>query len=500
MSESPKYLIHAEVRANGVVERSDVVGAIFGQTEGLLGDELDLRDLQESSKVGRIDVDIESEDGRTYGAFTIASGLDRVETAVLAAALETIERVGPCRAECTVTRIEDARSAKRREVIDRATELLTEFEEAEMTGDALISEVRKQARVAELTDFEGLPAGPRVADSDAIIVVEGRADVRQLLEYGIRNAIAVEGTDIPDAVARLTFERKTTAFLDGDRGGDLILRELEQVGDPDYVAFAPAERSVEDLDRHAVTTALRKKIPYEQYRERGSSDEAVAPTDGGTVAPDPEDGPAEHPAQPTQPDSPATQEVDQSLPDATDGDSAAVASSDASAADTSTVESDHTDGSSEDGRQDDMSADGTDAPAQSDVTPDPVTDSPAPEPADESTDESAGLDASETDESPAKPAAETLAAHVTEIIDDGSEQARLVDEEFSSIADCSAAEAFDTVAEAADVPQTIVIDGPVTQRLLDIAAQRGIGQIIGTAAGDFVKQPTSVRVRTADDF
>ena len=107
MQHSPKYVIHADIRTSGVVERSDVVGAIYGQTEGLLGEDLDLRDLQESSKVGRIDVDIDSEGGRTFGTVTIASGLDRAETAVLAAALETIERVGPCRSTCEVIKIED---------------------------------------------------------------------------------------------------------------------------------------------------------------------------------------------------------------------------------------------------------------------------------------------------------------------------------------------------------------------------------------------------------
>ena len=111
MQESPKYLVHAAFRASGVVERSDVVGAVFGQTEGLLGEGLDLRDLQESSKVGRIDVALDTEAGRTYGTLTIASGLDRVETAILAAALETIERVGPARARVEVDRIEDAREA-----------------------------------------------------------------------------------------------------------------------------------------------------------------------------------------------------------------------------------------------------------------------------------------------------------------------------------------------------------------------------------------------------
>ena len=49
-----KYLIKAHIKADGIIEKSDVVGAIFGQTEGLLGDELDLRELQRSARVGRI--------------------------------------------------------------------------------------------------------------------------------------------------------------------------------------------------------------------------------------------------------------------------------------------------------------------------------------------------------------------------------------------------------------------------------------------------------------
>ena len=153
MLHSAKYLIHAEIRTSGVVERSDVVGAIFGQTEGLLGDELDLRDLQEASKIGRIDVDIESEDGRSFGTITIGSGLDRVQTAVLAAALETIERVGPCRADCTVTTIEDARAAKRRELVDRATDLLTDLEDSTMTSENLVEAVRQQSRVEDITEI-----------------------------------------------------------------------------------------------------------------------------------------------------------------------------------------------------------------------------------------------------------------------------------------------------------------------------------------------------------
>ncbi|MFC6729229.1 DNA primase DnaG, partial [Natronoarchaeum mannanilyticum] len=264
MDDTTKYLIHADVTASGVVERSDVVGAIFGQTEGLLGEELDLRDLQQSSKVGRIDVEIDSSGGESRGEVTIATSLDKVETATLAASLETITRVGPCRADLTVTNIEDVRAAKRRQIVDRAHELLVEaFDETAMSSQEILEEVRQRVRVADVTEYEGLPAGPRVEDSDAVVIVEGRADVLTLLQYGVKNAVAVEGTDVPDVVADLTAERTTTAFLDGDRGGDLILRELSQVADVDYVTFAPDGRSVEDLSRHEVFEALRDKVPYD---------------------------------------------------------------------------------------------------------------------------------------------------------------------------------------------------------------------------------------------
>ncbi|MFW5965718.1 MAG: DNA primase DnaG [Halodesulfurarchaeum sp.] len=278
MEDTAKYLIHADFAADGVVERSDVVGAVFGQTEGLLGDELELRDLQESSKLGRIDVEVDSRGGQSRGTITIASSLDRVETATLAAALEAIDRIGPSRAFVETTRIEDVRAAKRREVVERAKELLaTAFDEGAMDSRAILEEVRESIRVEDLSEYEGLPAGPRVGESDAVIIVEGRADVRTLLRYGIKNAVAVEGTDVPEAVARLTEDTQATAFLDGDRGGDLIRQELMQVGDLDYVALTPPDRSVEDLSREEVHRALQEKIPVEALAQE--TEKAVVETD-----------------------------------------------------------------------------------------------------------------------------------------------------------------------------------------------------------------------------
>jgi len=264
MDDTGKYLIHAEIIADGIVERSDVVGAIFGQTEGLLGDELDLRTLQDASKVGRLDVDVESEAGRSTGVVTIETNLDRVETATIAAALETISRIGPCRATVTVTDIEDTRAAKRREIVERAEELLLECFEGGLTSEEIIDAVRQRTQVEEITTYEELPAGPRVETADTIIVVEGRADVLALLKAGIENAIAVEGTDVPETVGALSHERTTTACLDGDRGGELIFQELMQVADLDYVTFAPDGRAIEDLNPPTVRTTLRQKVPVER--------------------------------------------------------------------------------------------------------------------------------------------------------------------------------------------------------------------------------------------
>ncbi|HMK54458.1 MAG TPA: DNA primase DnaG [Methanobacteriaceae archaeon] len=268
-----KYLIHAQINANGIVEKPDVVGAIFGQTEGLLSNDLDLRELQKTGRIGRIKVNINSKAGRSKGEIVIPSSLDRVETAILAASLETINRVGPCEAYIQVNKVEDVRAVKRRKVVDRAKELYKSMME-EVTPESLkmIEEVKEAMRIHEITEFgdERLPAGPNVASSDAILVVEGRADVLNLLRYGVKNAVAVEGVSVPKTVAELTKKKTVTAFLDGDRGGDLILKELLQVGELDYVTRAPRGKEVEDLTKDEVMVALRDKIPVEQiYQDMG---------------------------------------------------------------------------------------------------------------------------------------------------------------------------------------------------------------------------------------
>jgi len=265
-----KYMIKANIKADGVIEKSDVVGAIFGQTEGLLGDELDLRELQRSARVGRIEVELESRSGKSEGTITLPTSLDKVETVILAAAFESIDRVGPCKASISVSEVEDVRVSRRKHVIDRAKELLGQvMEKSKIEGESISDNVRQAVQIEEITNFgpDHCPAGPNIDKSDAIIVVEGRRDVLNLLKYGIKNVIAVGGTNIPKTVIDLSKEKITTIFVDGDRGGDLILRELLQVADVDFVARAPQTREVEEIPQKLIMKSLKNKIPKEQYMD-----------------------------------------------------------------------------------------------------------------------------------------------------------------------------------------------------------------------------------------
>ena len=291
--DTTKYLIHINLTAEGVVEKPDVVGAIFGQTEGLLGEDLDLRDLQRTGRVGRIDVQITSKKGSTKGEIMISTSLDRAETAILAASLETIDRVGPCIAHVTVESVEDIRVVKRKKIVERAKEILLDrFEEGVIDSDELLEDVRQVIRIEKIGSIgdEKIPAGPNVLDSDAIIIVEGRADVLNLLRFGIKNAVAVEGTHIPRIIEELCEKKTATAFFDGDRGGELILRELLQVADIDFVAFSSKGKSVEDMARKEVIKTLRNKVPVEYIRDQYFEDSAELPQELRISRTSPEDG------------------------------------------------------------------------------------------------------------------------------------------------------------------------------------------------------------------
>ena len=124
---SIKYNIYAKINLTGMAERPDVIGAVFGQTEGLLGPNLELRELQKAWRIGRIEVQLESKNGKSRGTILIPSSMSKSETALVAAAVETIYRVGPSESKIHVESIKDVRSTKRDYIMNRAKELLKEL-------------------------------------------------------------------------------------------------------------------------------------------------------------------------------------------------------------------------------------------------------------------------------------------------------------------------------------------------------------------------------------
>ena len=270
-----KYVIEAKFRIKGVVAQSDIVGAVFGQTEGLLLD-LDLRDLQKSGRIGRIEVDNESKEGISEGVIKIPSSLTRKETALLAATIETVTRVGPCEAEIELMDIRDVRESKRKQIIERAAELLKNWDQNSLESSEIEEKIDAGIKLGEIISWgpENLPAGPNVDSSKEIIIVEGRADVLNLLRIGVKNTIAVQGTHVPKSVIKLIKTKNPViAFLDGDRGGTIILNELMQLAKVDFVVRAPEGLEVEELTRKQMVKALQnKKSPRDKqtsnYKEK----------------------------------------------------------------------------------------------------------------------------------------------------------------------------------------------------------------------------------------
>ncbi|MBI4151876.1 DNA primase [Candidatus Woesearchaeota archaeon] len=264
-----KYIIHSTITIEGIVDRPDVIGAIFGQTEGLLGNDLELRELQRSGRIGRIEVNTTTSGGKTSGEIIIPSSLDKTETAIVGAAMEIIQRIGPCNAKIHVDRVEDVRISKRQFVIERAKQLLRELtEETLPDSQELADEVAQSVRMMEVGEYgpERLASGPAIDESEEVVVVEGRADVLNLLKHGFKNAIAMNGTSCPQTIKDLSRKKSITVFVDGDRGGDLIIRELLSVADVDFVCKAPDGKEVEEITKKEIHKSLRGRITAEQAK------------------------------------------------------------------------------------------------------------------------------------------------------------------------------------------------------------------------------------------
>ncbi|MGA3020533.1 MAG: DNA primase DnaG [Candidatus Micrarchaeales archaeon] len=265
-----KYMVLAKFSIDGLVDKPDIIGAVFGQTEGLLGDELDLRELQKSGKIGRIEIDVSQSGSKTYGKLFLPASLDRVETCILGAAVEAVDRVGPFEAQFQIEKVEDTRAEKRRKILDRAKFLIKQLLATEIPDSRELAElVQSEVKSSEIISFgpENLPAGPDLGKSNEVIMVEGRADVITLLRNDITNAIAIGGatSNIPKTIIDLANEKEITMFVDGDRGGDMVIRSLLNVAEIDFVAKAPDGKEVEELTRKEIIKALRTRIPIDQY-------------------------------------------------------------------------------------------------------------------------------------------------------------------------------------------------------------------------------------------
>jgi DNA primase len=470
-----KYMIRAQVRADGVIEKPDVVGAVFGQTEGLLGTELDMRDLQKSARIGRIEVEIDAKKGKSEGTIFVPSSLDKVETAIIAAALESIDRVGPCKAQIRVTKIEDVRASRRGQVIGRAKELLQQILEDDASDSGILTdEVRSAVQVAEIVQWgaEKLPAGPAVATSDDIILVEGRNDVLNLLRCGIRNALSVEGTNVPKSIQELSKERVTTIFIDGDRGGELIGRELLTSCEVDFVARAPQTREVEELPHKLVMKALNNKMPAEQF----------ADTFGITVKRTAKKGAQQAQKEPERPA--RTERRDERRDERREE---------------PREEREPRGRGRGRGRERERERE---APArgrgrgraQDDEEEDREERRPA-----RGRGEDRGEDRRDRGKKPLPP---DLASY-RDILGSvsGSLKAVLLDKEGNEIArDIAVRELADTLKNAKEDVSAVVFDGVITQRLLDIASDRKIQTVVGVKVGNVSSKPEAVQVVTKGEL
>lgn len=262
---SIKYMIRANFTAEGALEKPDIIGALFGQTEGLLGADLEMRELQKEGKIGRIEVDIERKDKITTGNIQIPTALDQSETTLIAAAIETIERIGPCDSQIEIEKIEDIRGSKRDYILDRAKSLMKGIQGSTDSRE-ISNQIKESVRMSNIEEYgeEKLPYGGDLTQPE-LIVVEGRADVLNLMRNGINNVIAMNGTKLPDAIKGLGQEKEIVLFVDGDRGGKLIVQNVVDNAKVRYVAVAPEGKEVEELTGKEILMNLRKKMSVKDF-------------------------------------------------------------------------------------------------------------------------------------------------------------------------------------------------------------------------------------------
>lgn len=255
-----KYHVKLSYEVDGLVERADIIGAIFGQTEGLLGPEMNLNELQRVSKVGRIEVDAKSTANTTAGNALIPMSTDIDTCALIAAGIESIDKVGPFDCSFKLDAIDDVRAAKKDDIVKRAKEIKQKWATKTVSeGESMLNDVH-QGDSKKLSSYgpSKLTCSAGLDDSNWVILVEGRADVINLLRAGYDNALAIEGAKIDESIKELCSTKDTiVAFLDGDRSGGFILKELKSVVSVDYELRADNGVEVEELTPQRIDEILK---------------------------------------------------------------------------------------------------------------------------------------------------------------------------------------------------------------------------------------------------
>ena len=255
-----KYHVKLSFEVDGLVERADIIGAVFGQTEGLLGPEMNLNELQRVSKVGRIEVEIKNTENTTTGTALLPMSTDIDTCALIAAAIESIDKVGPFDCKFKLNAIDDVRASKKEDIVRRAKEIKQKWSTKSVSeGDIMLKDVH-EGSTGNITAYgpNKLPCSSGIFDSSWVILVEGRADILNLLRAGYANALAIEGAKIDESIKDLCAKKdKVVAFLDGDRAGGFILKELKSVVNIDLELRADEGIEVEELTPQRIADILK---------------------------------------------------------------------------------------------------------------------------------------------------------------------------------------------------------------------------------------------------
>ena len=483
-TSTTKYEIRATFEIEGVVEKPDIIGGIYGQTDGLLSENLDIRELQKTGRIGRINVELKSRGGKTTGKIIIPSSLSRMETAILAATVETVDRVGPCSCKVKLEEIIDVRVNKRKSIVDRASEIIRQWDQnVSPFSSSITLEVEKSAKTSQILSLgeEGFSVGPSFERQKKVVLVEGRADVVNLLKFGVDNTVAVNGTSIPPKLLELIKKKTVTAFLDGDRGGDLILKELLQVAKIDYVARAPKGKEVEDLNKEEVEKALKEVSSLENAIFLTGSDEGITVKDFlgkgkpkkkeksrlskakkvlKKKEPEPKEKPTKKPIEKKIVKKPVTRTPAKPVV------------------------------------QPKSKPVGRPPARTSDRRPPARTSDRRPPSRSTSTSRRPPSRGSSYDRPPRREIRKVeLPEHLTKVIKEIKTKLEVVifDENNKEILRSSTAKIFEDM-EKLEKGVTLVIDGVITQRLLERAKAIGINQVIGARKGEITKKPTGIKI------